>query len=1228
MQFNALCNRVGIALLRPVFSGRRRQHSSRLFIQTLLVMKLTAFLLLVTALHVGAAGISQTVTLSANNTPLERVLGAVKSQTGYFFFYNPGQLKMAKPVTIQAENVDLHTFLKELFKDQPLDYSIENQTVFIRIKVNHTPPEHIPFHFPSDTLKGRVVDSLGNPLYGANVTLLPGNETVITDKQGAYAFVKLEPGKYTLQFSYVGYETQKKSVDLKGNTAAYVGAVLKTAPSLDEIVVFNNGYQVLARERSAGSFSKVTMDVVNNRSTSMNLMQRIDGLVTGLVINNAPKANPITIRGLSTLQTVAGSTSPLYVIDGITATDVSDVNPNDVQDVTVLKDATANSIWGSRASNGVIVITTKKGKGTGNFKVEYNGFLNMQGKPDLNYLPYMRSDQFIKTMKEIFSDPAYMTSNTWATANTVISGNATIAPHETILYKKYLGQISQAQADASLDSLAALDNLQQIKDIWYRNASLMNHTISIRGGLGNYGIYGSLAYTNTNSNVPGEKNNQYKMNIRQDFGIGKRIAAFLITNLVNTVTNAARPATVTNRFVPYQMFKDGDGNSISMPWMYRSDSLTNVYQTKSGVNLNYNPVDEMNYGNTKSNTVHANITTGVTVKLWKRLRFEGVYGIMRGTSKTTAFDSQKSFVVRNQLAAFTVPAATAGGSPTYYLPQTGGKLVTNNQTQSNWTVRNQLAYDFTSMEDKHQLTLLAGQEATSIFNNINNSVARGYDPQTLTSQSVDYNVLATGITGTVFPYSITRSSLTYDGYSETETETRTVSYYGNAAYTYLRKYTVNASLRNDKSPLFGKDKSAQNRPIWSVGLAWQIARENFMKNVSWLDYLTLRTTYGLSGNQPAYNSTSTYDIYSTVVALASPTGTALNISSYANRRLSWESTQTTNVGVDYTLLKGRLSGSFDWYFRHTTDLIGTIPANPFTGVSTITGNLGNINNKGFEARITSMNIRTSDFSWSTTFLFSRNINKITRLYAGTVQTSPVLFATTRYAEGYSSFAQWGFKFMGLDSVGDPLIQMADKTVTKAPGATSKDMIYMGTFQPTTTGGLTNNFRYKGFQLTVNIVYNFGSTLQRDAMGLNTTTGTMTGRTSPTTGQFNGNLYRDFDNRWKQPGDEARTNIPSYIPSSSVASTRRNIMYYSFGDINFFDGAYIKMRDVNLAYSLPKTVLSMVKADDVTFRVTVSNVMLWKANKYGIDPEFHDSGSALRNLPVAQHSLTIGANVRF
>jgi len=854
----------------------------------------------------------------------------------------------------------------------------------------------------------------------------------------------------------------------------------------------------------------------------MDLMQRLDGQVPGLVINNAPNSgvgnNSIIVRGLSTINS---DKSLLYVVDGVVVTDLSDVNPNDVQDVSLLKDATAASIWGSRASNGVIVVVTKKGSpGTNKLKVEYNGFYNMQGKPDLDYMPYMRSAEYIQTMKDLFADPAYLTANTYASVNTVVLGNNPVGPHEQILYKQYRGLISEATANAQLDSLAAIDNFKQIKDLWYRNASLSNHTVSVRGGFGGYSIYGSLAYTNTTSSTPGEKNNAYKINIRQDVSVSKRVSVYMITNLVNTVTSAGRIPTlgVTNRFYPYQLFKDADGNSISMPWLYRTDSLRAIYEAKSGLNLNYNPLDEMNYGSTKGNTFHANVTSGITVKLVKGLRFEGVYGLMNGNSKTTDYDSQKSFLVRNQLAAFTVPAAVAGGAPTYYLPSTGGKLVTANVNQRNYTVRNQLVYDLNVRDGDHQLTLLAGQEATSSLINTNTSVVRGYDPQLLTSQQVDYATLINGISGTVYPSGLIRSSLSSsEPYTESETVGRTTSFYGNAAYTYLRKYTLNASARNDKSNLFGKDKSVQFKPIWSVGLAWQISKEPFMERVMWVDNLTLRATYGLSGNQPAKAQfiATAYDIYSGATNVYAPGGIGYIISTYANRKLSWESTKNYNVGLDYSFLRGRISGSTDLYVRHTTNLIGSAPANAFTGVPTITSNLGDIHNTGVETRLTSVNFRSRDFTWSTTLILSYNTNKITKLYvaASTNNTiASVAIAGNRFIEGYSSFAQWAYKFKGLDNVGDPLIELADGTITKKPGAVANDLVYMGTWQPPLTGGFSNNFRYKNFQLTCNMVYNFGSKIKRDAVGLSAATGSLAGRTSASGGYFLGNIYREFNAR--------------------------------------------------------------------------------------------------------------------
>jgi hypothetical protein len=264
-------------------------------------------------------------------------------------------------------------------------------------------------------------------------------------------------------------------------------------------------------------------------------------------------------------------------------------------------------------------------------------------------------------------------------------------------------------------------------------------------------------------------------------------------------------------------------------------------------------------------------------------------------------------------------------------------------------------------------------------------------------------------------------------------------------------------------------------------------------------------------------------------------------------------------------------------------------------------------------------------------VLSYNINKVTRLYeaGNTTNASAIGKMGSRYVEGYSAFAQWAYKFKGLDNMGDPMIELADGSITKAPGGVGKDLAYMGTFQPTLTGGFSNNFRYRNFQLTCNMVYGFGSRLKRDAVGLNAVTTALAGRNSSSGGFFLGNMYREFNNRWKKPGDEETTNIPSYVPGSSVSTQRRNVTYYANGDINYFDGAYMKMRDINLSYSVPAQIAARLRAEDITFRATVSNILLWTANDHDIDPEFHNSvGTEQRAVPTAQHSVSFGINLRF
>lgn len=1077
----------------------------------------------------------------------------------------------------------------------------------------------------TDEVTGRITDENGLSLPGVNIINLVTMRKSISSSDGGYTITA--GSNDTLLFRYIGYSPVKRVV-----VQNQVNVILSaTADMLKEVNVVTNGYQTISKERTTGSFAKPDMQTFSNRTGTMNVLQRLDGLVPGLTVNNAPgNTSPLLVRGLTSL---LGTRDPLYVVDGLIINDITSINPNDVADITVLKDATAASIWGSRASNGVIVIVTKRGTRNNNLEVNYDAFVNFQGKPDIGYFNTLNSAQFIKAATDIF-DPVQNPLGTINTPNGSLS--PVLPPHEQILYNKYNGTITSDQASTQLAALASQSNLKQMKDLFYRNALLSNQTLSLKGGGEKYSGYASLAYTDTQNNTPGSTNDSYKINLRQDYTFNKYIRAYLITDLTNRIISSANSISSDSRFLPYAMFQDPNGGDISMPWLYMSDAVRNRYTSQSNIDLNYDPLQETTYGKTRSDELITRINSGITVNLYKGLRFEGVYGLYKSNNKTTLYLDPQNYAVRNELVSFTVAPAATGLLPTYYLPSTGGRFTTTNNNQRNYTLRNQLVYENSWKDHLHQLTLLAGQEAQDQLSVSSQSVLRGYDPQLLTFGSIDYVALsgAKGLVNPVKPNNGTsRSVLVDNSYAGTEVENRLYSYYANAAYTYNSRYSVNASWRIDHSSLFGTDQSAQNRPVGSVGLNWIMSREGFMSNISWLNRLVLRSTYGVTGNSPLSGTAASYDILAVQPNAVFPNGTGLIIGTPANKNLSWESTKTYNEGVDFELFK-RISGSVDVYFKNTDNLIGVLPVNSFSGYSTIIGNVGNMTNKGVELSLNSLNISAGKFTWNTLFTFAWNKNKITSLSYSAPITTGDGKVTQNYLQGYPAFGIFAYKFAGLDNMGDPQVYLANGTKAKAPNATKpEDIAYMGSYQPKFNGGLSNIFRYSNFSLSANMIYNLGGVMRRDVNTLYTG-----GRLVPAAGLFTGNINEEFASRWQKPGDEMITNVPSYVGATAINSSRRNTNYYTLSDINVVSASYIKMRDITLGYSLPASILKKYKINSLTFNVQLSNVMLWKANKYGIDPEFQDAtgstASALqtlggvRTLPFGQHTVSIGAHLTF
>ena len=1217
----------GTKPLQLLLNGRLNAPGTK---QIFRVMKLTALFLCLFSLHLSARTQEQKVNISGKNLSLKEVCESIKTQTGFEFVLNNTLVEKVGRINIDVKQTSFKDVLDYCVLSKGLAYSIKKNVIVIfnkkadRFEEIFLPEAALP---PGD-IKGRVVDDQGKPVAGAEVRAIVKAETGITVLGAA---VTNDNGEFLLK--EVGTEVfiSVKSVNIlpveikwngkQGTTI--VAQSLVVALQNFSIQTYNTGFQVLNKERATGSFAKPDMQLFKDRVSTMDIMARLEGLVPGMNVTSNVTTS-LTGNGVATRKSIVRgtgtmylSTDPLYVINGVPSSDFSTINPDDIEDITVLKDAAAAAIWGARAANGVVVVTTKAGIKNQPVTVSYNGFTNFQGKPDFNYQQMMNSRQHIQTMKEVFDPVAYP----WTTMSSQL-----LLPHETIMYNRVRGLISVAEEQRKLDSLANTDNSGQINDLLYNNAITTNHTVSVAGGGAAYSFYGSLGYTGVQSITPGDRSNAYKVNVTQSFNAGKRMSLTLNTALISTVSSRKNFIPVSGyNFLPYQLFQDANGNAQNMPFMVYPEERRLDYQARSRINMDYFPLKEVDYGDRKTSTISANITANLSLKLWKGLRFLGTYGYQRSPSTISSFNDNQMLSERKQAVSLTV-APTVNATPVYNYPITGGYYSVANAEARNWNVRNQLVYEANVRKGLDRITVQAGQDANESVVNSSTSNMVGYDKKAGTSVALDVARLRNGIPGTVTGYGSLGVSLN----SAFWYINRASSYFALASYTYNSKYSLDLSWRVDQVSNLASDVSKQNKPVWSIGGKWNLKQEAFMKPVAFLNQLNLRTTYGVTGNSPYSGansglSTSTFDKLQIVTpdAYGNLNGPGLSISSYGNKSLSWERSANINIGIDYAMLNNRISGSIDMYQRVTTDLLGTLLLNPLSGTNYTIGNLGKLVNKGIEARIQSENIRTKSFSWSSTLVFAWNKNKM--MSFTDLPYTVGSWIGSSYVEGYAYGPVFAYRFAGLDNMGDPQIYLADKTVTKKPtGTVVNDLAYMGTAQPVFNGGLTNTFRYKQLSLSLNMVYKFGHVLRRD---LPVMQNQFYGRVGTVTDFKTGNMPARFLDRWKKPGDEAFTDLPSFV-STSTQNSRRNTDYYVRGDVNVASASYIKLRDITLNYELPATVIRMLRIQRLSILLQATNFMVWKANKWGIDPEYGGSSAGVRPLPPFKHTYSVGLNLTF
>jgi len=1165
----------------------------------LLLFSMTFFCLILSAQDVK-------ITINVENETIKSILNEIEKKSNYTFVYSSTQIDTKRKLSISARNEKVESVIQRLCTQAGLSYSIEGKRVVLTQKL--TVVEPVKGDKKEIQVKGKVLDDENLPMAGAyvffknnvnicGVTSLDGTFLILADEN----LIKED----SLVVKYIGM----KNIIVPYKAAQeYLFNCEQDVRYLEDVVV--TGYQTLSRERSSGSFSIVKSTALESKTASLNVVDRLEGLVPGLSVNMSKGSEKFLMRGLTSIN---AARSPLVVIDGVPTTYetvTSLVNPNDVESISFLKDATAASIWGASAANGVINIVTKIGKPeVRRPKISYNSFISFKGKPDYDYQKMMNSSQLIDAAREVFST----TDFPWNTITNDI--NPRVYPHEKILYDMSRGLINEATANSRLDSLKRLDNREQLEKFLTRDAILTNHNLTFLGGSNFHSYYASYGYTSDN-NYDKSSSQKHQINLRQIFNFTKNIKLDLTANFAYETGKQflvpGLPATINN-YLPYAMFEDNQGNPLSQAYLQRYEAARNNAETQSKINLDYIPVLENTYAQNGSSTLNARVSAGLDIKLLPGLQYQGKFQYQRGYVKSFTYYNPYSYLVRDELVHYTVAPASSTAAPTYYLPTTGGHYQSINNASTDWTVRNQLSFD-RNIGEAHQFTALAGTEVRSNLLEGHSSYRRGFDMQTQTYQPYDEKLLSTtGVAGAILRNSSSgNNTLSARNERFSEVETRFFSLYANAAYTNNKKYTFNSSIRMDQSNLFGSNKSTQFKPIWSAGVSWNISREEFC-NSRVFQNLVLRATFGYGGNSPRPGSGGLYDIlYPVNIAMFGELGYQPALP--GNKSISWERTSTTNIGIDYAFINDRLSGSIDIYRKRTVDLLGNYPIDPTTGWYFAYGNLGKISNDGFELVINSLNVDNKDFSWSTLFTLSYNRNKITELERNTPLTySSKIYES--YIEGYPAFSLFGFDYIGLNNNGNPVARNAKgEEVTLSSQLTSDDPVFGGVTQPKWFGGLTNEFSYKNFSLSALVIYNLGYQM-RDNVNM-----TYNNRIST-------NLMQNFNDRWKQAGDEATTQIPKYIPLNSTSNSQRHIELYTQAVQNIISASYIKLRDITLTYKLSKKVSNKVYMDNISLYGQLNNLLIWANNKSGIDPEFYDirNGSRADKMPPY---FTIGLKVNF
>lgn len=1071
------------------------------------------------------------------------------------------------------------------------------------------------------TITGKVTDAKGMPLISA--TVIPEGLGIrygaTTSSDGSYTLRLLQEAQ-ALVVTHIGMQPKKILLG-KGNTANII--MEDDLNQLKEVEVFSMGYTKLPKDRITGAGELLKGKDIK-AVPAVNLLEKLEGLATGVQVDL--RQNTIRIRGVNSFTT--SSAEPLIVVDGFPVMDTQDrkgnlsdlspgsnssggailnrYNPDDIESITILKDAAAASIWGARAGNGVIVIETKRGK-NGPPVISFSTSLSVSAPADLKRLNTMNSAQYIDLEREVkelgfITDPAIQQS--WQTFNS----NPPLGEALEWMFKVDRGTATVAERDAALARLSLIDNKSQIRDLLLQNAVSQQYNLSLSGGSGKSSYYVSGNYTRDmpilrknlgqsyflTSNL---SNKLFADRLSLNMGIN-----YTYSNSLNNPTAANSIGTNTMGLRPYELLRDENGNNILRSIRFR-DEVAQDFLNKGYLPWTYSALDEMNATDYQTTSNRFRFNMDANTKIAEGITLGVLGSLQRSIELTENANSADSYETRNMVNyATTIDPAT--GKRVYGIPS-GGTLSLLNYEGWEYNLRSQLNVD-KNIGELVNLTFLAGAEIRQTRYQSSNQMRYGFNPDTYSSLVINPTV----------PYENVEGWSSNIGYNDVlrKSVNRALSYYSNAALSFLNnKYVVSGSLRFDDFTLTGASRNQRGKPLWSAGFKWNAKSEKFMEHVNWLDALAFRMTYGVSGTLPT-------SIGNVVVINASVDNNTneqtASIARPANNQISWEKVKTFNLGTDFSVLKGRVSFSVDVYNKRVSDILYTLPFNPTYGWSSLQFNSASMKAHGFELGIKTDVIKNKDYGWTSLFNFSYNTNEVTddRFKKNTTSNLVESGAPT---VGLPLDYMYAYRWAGLDEKGQSQVYKKNGEIVPYTSGNNllnaEDLVYEGRRTAPYFGAFNNDFRYKQFNLGVRIAYAMGNVLRRpsadnypDYVGYRGVIGSQ----------------KDLANRWKQAGDERFTNVPG-LANISYNSIQR----YVNSDLLTISGSYIRLQQITLGYTAPADLLKGTPFKSASINASVRNLgLIWTKNKDGVDPVYVVTNN-YSNLPPAK-AFFISINTSF